>query len=58
MRPIERDEILLAISKMRPGSAPGGDGLTVAFYKAFLEILMPQLVTLFEDMCVSGTMPL
>lgn len=49
MRPIEREEILLAISKMRPGSVPGGDGLTVVIYKAFLEILMPQLVTLFED---------
>lgn len=57
MRPIEKDDILLALSSMKVGSAPGADGLTVAFYKAFLDLLLPHLMELFEDMCVTGTMP-
>lgn len=57
MRPIERDEIVLALSDMRAGSAPGSDGLTVAFYKAFIDLLLPHLITLFDDICTSGTMP-
>lgn len=57
MRPIEKEEILMAIMSMRAGGAPGSDRLTVAFYKTFIDQLLPQLLELFDDMCQMGTMP-
>lgn len=57
MQPIDKDEIVEALSGMRSGSAPGADGLTVGFYKAFQEKLILHLSTLFDDICVEGSMP-
>lgn len=42
---------------MRDGSAPGQDSLTVTFYKAFGDILLPHLSTPFQEMCENGIMP-
>lgn len=57
MQPIERDEIVEALAGMKSGSAPGSDGLTVGFYKTYLDLLLPHISTLFHEMCVTGDMP-
>lgn len=50
-------EIHEALKVMRLATAPGQDGLTVAFYKEFKDLLVPHLVTLFEEISESGEMP-
>lgn len=57
MQPIEKDEIMEALMGMKAGGDPGTDGLTVEFYKTYIDILLPHLSTLFDKMCVTGEMP-
>lgn len=57
MQPIEKDEIVEALMGMKTGGAPGTDGLTVGFYKTYIDILLPHITTLFDEMCVTGKMP-
>lgn len=56
MAPLTADEIRGALSGMASGKAPGADRLPVYFYKEFLDILLPHLQTLYEDMAESGIM--
>ena len=45
---ITNEEISNAIKSLYNGKAPGCDGLTAEFYKAFEEVLVPILVTVFR----------
>ncbi len=46
--PISPKEVESTIKRLRPGKSPGCDGLTVDFYKHFLEELVPILADLFN----------
>ncbi len=46
---IGKEEIEAAIKSLRPMKAPGCDGLTSEFYKAFEELLIPILVEVFAQ---------
>ncbi|KAJ1158482.1 hypothetical protein NDU88_011170 [Pleurodeles waltl] len=58
MGQLQPEEVKLTLACMLTGKAPGTDGLTVAFYKVYQDILIPHLVTLFEEMATDGSMPL
>ncbi len=45
---ISPKEVEGAIKRLRPGKSPGCDGLTVDFYKHFLEELVPILIDVFN----------
>lgn len=57
MQPLEAWEVQDSLMTMRSGSAPGHDGLTVGFYKEFKDLLIPHLISLFEEMTKQGYMP-
>ncbi len=46
--PISSKEVENAIKRLRPGKAPGCDGLTSDFYKHFLEEMVPILTNVFN----------
>ncbi|KAJ1111746.1 hypothetical protein NDU88_000021 [Pleurodeles waltl] len=54
MGPLRPEEIRVALADMLTGKVSGIEGLTVAFYKAYQNLLMPHLVTLFEEMAAGG----
>lgn len=57
MRPIEKDEIVAALKGMKTNGAPGIDGLTVGFYRTFIDQLLPHLQMLYDEICLTGEMP-
>ncbi|KAJ1098271.1 hypothetical protein NDU88_003387 [Pleurodeles waltl] len=57
MVPLRPEEIRVALAGMPAGKAPGTSGLTIAFYEAYLDMLIPHPVTLFEEMAADGCMP-
>ncbi|KAJ1138508.1 hypothetical protein NDU88_004891 [Pleurodeles waltl] len=54
MAPLQPGKICVALQEMPSAKAPGTDGLTVAFYRAYQDLLIPQLVTLFEEVAENG----
>lgn len=46
---LSAEELSLALSHARRGSAPGFDGLPYEFYRAFQDILLPVLVHVFNN---------
>ncbi len=46
--PITEEEVQVAIMKLKPGKAPGSDGLIVGFYQKFASILVPLLTKVFN----------
>eukprot|EP01133_Synstelium_polycarpum_P016836 gene16836-20020_t len=52
--PITEAEIRKELRHMRKGKSPGIDGLTVEFYKANLNVLMPLLLQLFNSYLSNG----
>ncbi|CAM2111485.1 unnamed protein product [Caretta caretta] len=47
-----------ALRRMPTNKSPGMDGLTVEFYRAFWDILGPDLVTVWAESLQSGVLPL
>ena len=55
--PFSEEEVLAAIKGMNPSSAPGPDGLPVAFFKTFWPTIKLEVMALFEEF-YSGSMDL
>jgi hypothetical protein len=49
VKPFSEKEIKEALDKMNPNSAPGPDGLTMAFYKAFWEKIKEHVIEMFDE---------
>lgn len=47
-KPITIEQLKVAIGSMKVGKAPGPDGYTAQYYKTFLPILGPHMVTFFN----------
>ena len=56
-RAITIEEIQEAISKMQCSKAPGPDGYTSEFFKAFTELISPLLLDVFNESLESGHLP-
>ncbi|CAM4579037.1 unnamed protein product, partial [Lepidochelys olivacea] len=48
----------MSLCRMPTNKSPGMDGLTVEFYRAFWDILGPDLVTVWAESLQSGVLPL
>lgn len=55
--PIDAEEVKLAINALACGKAPGSDGLTADFYKAYQNLLAPQLIVAYAEALESGSLP-
>lgn len=42
---------------MRAGKSPGSDGLTVEFYKCFMDKLTPLLLQMYNEAFEKGVLP-
>ena len=47
--PITEEEVREVIRGLRTGSAPGPDGLSIPYYKSFMDILTPHMVRFFNS---------
>lgn len=47
-------ELCVALKSMTNGKAPGPDGLTVAYYRSFTEILIPRLTRYANAISAGG----
>ncbi|KAI3373021.1 hypothetical protein L3Q82_023456, partial [Scortum barcoo] len=56
--PLSTQELHAALQSMQGRKAPGIDGLTVEFYKAFWDILAGDLLEVFNESLASGLLPL
>ena len=56
-RPLEIQELVAALQGMQGRRAPGIDGLSVEFYKAFWDIFAKDLLDVFNESLASGSMP-
>ncbi|CAM2114281.1 unnamed protein product [Caretta caretta] len=56
--PLTLAEFSEALHRMPTNKSPGMDGLTVEFYRAFWDILSPDLVTVWAESLQSGVLPL
>ncbi|CAM2111063.1 unnamed protein product [Caretta caretta] len=56
--PLTLAEFLEALLRMPTNKSPGMDGLTVEFYRAFWDILGPDLVTAWAESLQGGVLPL
>ncbi|CAM4605598.1 unnamed protein product, partial [Lepidochelys olivacea] len=56
--PLTLAEFSEALRRMPTNKSPGMDGLTVEFYRAFWDILGPDLVTVWAESLQSGVLPL
>lgn len=54
---ITNAEVDEAISKLKTGKAPGGDGLPAVWYKIFRDSLIPMLVKCFNYVLKGGASP-
>ncbi|KAJ1218037.1 hypothetical protein NDU88_005623 [Pleurodeles waltl] len=57
MAPLQPAEICCALNGMTTAKAPGPNGLTVAFYKAYQHLLIPHIQVLFETMARDKEIP-
>ncbi|KAK0155416.1 Transposon TX1 uncharacterized protein [Merluccius polli] len=55
--PIQVQELRAALQGMQARRAPGIDGLTVEFFKAFWDIFENDLLDVFNESLASGSMP-
>ncbi len=56
-KPISHGEILTSIKKMVTGKAPGDDGFSINFYKAFSSTLVDKLQRVFNEAKEKGHLP-
>lgn len=56
-RPLTPEELHAALQTMQSWQTPGIDGLCVKFYKAYWHILSPDLLNVFKESLVLGTLP-
>ncbi|CAM2110698.1 unnamed protein product [Caretta caretta] len=56
--PLTLAEFSEALRRMPTNKSPGMDGLTVEFYRAFWDILGPDLVTVWAESLQGGVLPL
>ncbi|CAM2097033.1 unnamed protein product [Caretta caretta] len=56
--PLSLAEFSEALRRMPTNKSPGMDGLTVEFYRAFWDILCPDLVIVWAESLQSGVLPL
>ncbi|CAM2117103.1 unnamed protein product [Caretta caretta] len=56
--PLTLAEFSEALHRMPTNKSPGMDGLTMEFYRAFWDILGPDLVTVWAESLQSGVLPL
>lgn len=54
---IEESEILSVITSLHTQKAPGDDGFTAEFYKAYRHLLAPKLLLLFNQILRDGVLP-
>uniref|UniRef100_A0A8C5D1K3 Reverse transcriptase domain-containing protein n=1 Tax=Gouania willdenowi TaxID=441366 RepID=A0A8C5D1K3_GOUWI len=57
-QPLQMQELRAALQGMQGRRAPGIDGLSVEFYKAFWEIFARDLLDVFNESLASGSMPM
>ncbi|KAK0145466.1 Transposon TX1 uncharacterized protein [Merluccius polli] len=57
-RPLLMEELKAALQGMQGRRAPGMDGLSVEFYKAFWDIFAEDLLDVFNESLASGSMPM
>lgn len=55
--PITAEELGVALTHSKPKKAPGPDGLTPAYYKAFFEVLSPHLTSALNFITEGKSMP-
>uniref|UniRef100_A0A670IVT3 Reverse transcriptase domain-containing protein n=1 Tax=Podarcis muralis TaxID=64176 RepID=A0A670IVT3_PODMU len=55
--PVTTDEVREVIKRMKPGKAPGPDGLSQKYYKALEEQLAPVLCSVINNILQGGEMP-
>ena len=56
-RPITNTEIETVIKIIPTNKSPGPDGFTGEFYQTFREELTPNILKLFQNTAVGGTLP-
>lgn len=56
-KPITKEEIDQAINQMQNSKAPGPDGYTAEFYKAFKTHISPLLLEVFNEALTKGSLP-
>ncbi len=56
--PLTLQELYAALQSMQGRKAPGIDGLSVEFYKAFWDILAHDILDVFKESLASGSLPL
>lgn len=56
-QPIEESDIKEAIQSLPNNKAPGPDGLTAEFYKAYADLLAPCLLEMYAEAPESGILP-
>lgn len=56
-QPIIMEEIAEAIQNLPSGKAPGPDGFTAEFYKAYVEELSPLLLNMYCEAMDRGSLP-
>lgn len=56
--PISIDEYTRAISTLKPHKAPGPDGYTVVYYKAFTSTLGPRFIKAFNSLLEDRPLPI
>uniref|UniRef100_A0A3Q3EUV6 Reverse transcriptase domain-containing protein n=1 Tax=Labrus bergylta TaxID=56723 RepID=A0A3Q3EUV6_9LABR len=56
--PVQMQELKAALQGMQGRRAPGIDGLSVEFYKAFWDIFAKDLLDVFNESLASGSMPM
>lgn len=56
MPPLSVDEIATAVASLAPAKAPGHDGLPLDFYAAYSEVLIPELLKLYNHIFDSETL--
>nr|BAC82605.1 pol-like protein [Tetraodon nigroviridis] len=55
--PLSVSELHAALQRMQGRRAPGINGLTVEFYKAYWDIVAPDLLEVFNESLSSGSLP-
>lgn len=55
--PLQLEELQEAIASMANNKSPGSDGLSVELYKRYRDILLPQLLQVFQDAMNKPSLP-